>query len=344
MDSNKTSCSGMSSIKSGPIGIFLLLCLLATFNSYAGVFKCKNASGQTTFQDRACLKKPDLLASESSPVKRANTSTGKHFLWKATSNEATIHLLGSVHVGSSDMYPLATVITNAYETADTLVVEVNADDEQIGNAAKKLLSLGRYDDGTTLQDHVSAETWEKLSKVAARKKLDLESLKTQKPWVITIALANLMIRDSGFSPKLGIDRYFITGAKDRKPILELESADEQIALLSQFSTLEQDKFLLQSLNELDQGPQYFRDILAAWQNGDAQKLHEMTTRDIDSEPAFKAIYDALFTKRNHSMAAKIDGLVQTGGSYFVIVGSGHMVGPEGIVQLLKNKGYQLTQL
>ncbi len=343
MDCNETNYSPMFPIKTKSIGICLLLCLLVTSDSYAGVFKCKNASGQTTFQDRPCLKKPNPLASESDAVKPVN-NTDKHFLWKATSNETTIHLLGSIHVGSSDMYPLAPVITTAYEAADTLVVEVNADDEQLSTAAKKLLALGSYDDGSTLQDHVSTETWEKLSKVAARKKLNLEVLKTQKPWLITLALAHLMIRDSGFSPKLGIDRYFITGARDKKPILELETADEQIALLSQFSKLEQDKLLLQTLNELDQGPQYFREMLAAWQNGDAQKLLEMTTRDIDSEPAFKAIYDALFTQRNHSMTAKIDQLVQTGGSYFVIVGSGHMVGPEGIVQLLKNKGYELTQL
>jgi len=343
MDSNKTNYSPISPIKSKTIGIFLLLCLLVTSDNYAGVFKCKNTSGQTTFQDRACLKKPSPPASESDADKRGN-HTGKHFLWKATSNETTIHLLGSVHVGSSDMYPLAPVITTAYETADTLVVEVNADDEQLGAATKKLLALGRYDDGTTLQDNISTETWEKLSKVAARKKLNLDTLKTQKPWMITLALAQLMIRDSGFSPKLGIDRYFIIGAKNKKPILELESADEQIALLSQFSKLEQDKLLLQTLNELDQGPQYFKEMIAAWQNGDAQKLHQLTTRDIDSEPAFKAIYNALFTQRNHSMATKIDQLVQTGGSYFVIVGSGHMVGSEGIVQLLKNKGYELTQL
>ena len=323
---------------------FLLLCLFVVSNSYAGVYKCKSASGQTTFQDRPCLRRPGQTTSDSNPVKSGVNSTGKHFLWKATLGETTIHLLGSVHVGSSDMYPLAPVITAAYEASRTLVVEVNADEKRLAAAAKKMLQLASYNDGTTLQDHISEKTWDKLSRTAARKNLNLEALKTQKPWAITLALAGLMIRDSGFSPKLGIDRYFITGARNKKPILELESVDEQMALLSQFSNLEQDKLLWQTLKDLDQGPQHFRDMLAAWQTGETQKLYELTTQDINADPAHKAIYDSLFTRRNHSMTEKIDQLVRTGDRYFIVVGSGHMVGPEGIIQLLKNKGYEVTQL
>ncbi len=333
----------MLRIKIETLVIFLLLSVF-TVAGHAGVYKCKNAAGNTTFQDRPCLKKPGSIDSDANRNGLAANDSDKHFLWKALSGDNTIYLLGSVHVGSSEMYPLAPVITNAFETTDTLVVEVDISEMQLTDATTNLLQTSQYTDGTTLQDHISADTWKLLAKTLKRRNMDIEALKLQKPWVITLMLMGLSIQESGFSPKLGVDHYFITGARGKKNIVELESADFQINLLRSFSELDQDKLLAQSLKDFDQGPQIFRNMLSAWQTGDTEKLHQLTTQGVDSDPSYKKIYDELFTKRNHSMTQKIDQLVQTGGNFFVIVGSGHMTGPEGIVELLKTKGYEVTQL
>ncbi len=317
---------------------------LFTVTGHAGVYKCKNAEGKTTFQDRPCLKKPDGLGKSSNKNDRAANDTGKHFLWKALSGETTVYLLGSVHVGSSDMYPLAPVITNAFDSTDTLVVEVDTNDVQMVDAATKMFESSQYNDGTTLQEHISPETWELLAKTLKRRNLDIEGLKAQKPWVITLMLTGLAIQESGFSAKLGVDHYFLTGTRGKKDIVELETADFQLNLLKNFSEVDQEKMLAQTLKDFDKGPQIFRNMLSAWQAGDTDKLHKLATQGADSDPLYKNIYDELFTKRNHSMTEKIDQLAQPGGQYFVIVGSGHMTGPEGIVELLKNKGYEVTQL
>jgi len=52
----------------------------------------------------------------------------------------------------------------------------------------------------------------------------------------------------------------------------------------------------------------------------------------------------LFDERNMRMTSKIEGYLNSSGSYFVIVGAGHLVGKRGIVELLKNKGYGVEQL
>ena len=323
--------------------IFLLLSVFAMVG-HAGVYKCKNAAGNTTFQDRPCLKKPGDIENDANKNGLAANDSGKHFFWKAVSGDNTVYLLGSVHVGSSEMYPLAPVITQAFETTDFLVVEVDISDNQQMDIATKMLQTSQYTDGSTLQDHISVDTWNLLAKTLKRRNMDIEAVKVQKPWAITLMLMGLTIQESGFSPKLGVDHYFITGARGKKNIVELESADSQMNLLRSFPESDQEKFLTQTLNSFDQGPQIFRNMLSAWQTGDTKKLHQLTTQGIDSDPSYKRIYDELFTKRNHSMMQKIDQLVQTGGRYFVIVGSGHMTGPDGIVALLKTKGYEVTQL
>ncbi len=322
--------------------LFLFTCIFTLGTVDAGVHKCQNANGQTIFQDRPCQNPGNT---EPARAEKSSASVSdKHFLWKAQSNTSTIHLLGSLHFGSTEMFPLPTVITDAYDSSDTLIVEVNADQQKLKEASDILIKTGTYIDGSNLQDHISAKTWEQVSNTAELQKLDINRLKVQKPWLICFTLAALSIERSGFSPKLGIDRYFITGATDKKPILELETVSEQMELLSHFSSLEQDKLLEETLKQLEQGPTYFRSMLVAWQTGDTNKMEELTRKNIDTDEDGKRIYKVIFTDRNHSMVEKILKYAEPGKSLFVVVGAGHMVGSEGIVELLRTQGYEITQL
>lgn len=310
---------------------------------YAGVYKCKTPQGQTVFQDRPCPNATNTAPAESAN-KEAVRQSNQHFLWKASSKVNTIHLFGSIHFGSTEMYPLPDVVTRAYDSSDALIVEVNTRQANPDAMAVTLLQSGSYPEGETAQSHLSPETWEQLTRTAKKQRLDLTKLQNQKPWLIALSLATLAIQKSGFSPEFGVDQYFITGAEGRKPILELESAQQQMNLLSTFSMIEQNRLLKETLDQLDQATVYFRSLLEAWQTGDASRLKDLVQSEIDTDPDAKKLYDALFTKRNHAMTDKIIKLSESGGSYFVVVGAGHLVGQEGIVELLRGKGYEVTQL
>ncbi|MGR9107568.1 MAG: TraB/GumN family protein [Gammaproteobacteria bacterium] len=324
----------------------ILACLfMATFLSlgYAGVYKCKNPEGRTVFQDRPCSDAlHSVLQTETS--QQVSRHSDRHFLWKASSPMNTIHLLGSIHFGSTEMYPLPEVVTKAYEGADALIVEVNTNETDDDRMTLFLTQSGSYPEGETVENHLDPETWKKLTRAAKAQQLDLQKLQNQQPWLISLGLTTLAIQRSGFSPEFGIDQYFITGAEGKKPILELESAQEQMNLLSTFSLVEQDELLKETLEQLDQATVYFRSLLEAWQSGDTGRIKELTQNDIDTDPEAKKLYDALFVKRNHSMTEKIVKLSESGQNYFVVVGAGHLVGEEGIVELLRGRGYEVTQL
>jgi len=46
------------------------------------------------------------------------------------------------------------------------------------------------------------------------------------------------------------------------------------------------------------------------------------------------LHQKLFVERNHRMAAKVREYLKGNGSSLVIVGSGHLVGDEGVVALI----------
>jgi uncharacterized protein YbaP (TraB family) len=82
------------------------------------------------------------------------------------------------------------------------------------------------------------------------------------------------------------------------------------------------------------------DMFKAWQTGDADKLNKFLNEAMQEAPV---IYKRLVTDRSRRWVPKIEELAQGKENAIVIVGAGHMVGPEGVVELLKKKGYKISQ-
>ena len=151
----------------------------------------------------------------------------------------------------------------------------------------------------------------------------------------------------GFDPQLGIDAYFLgmsveSGAK----IIELESLEQQLNLFLDIANGE--LLLKESLYSLDEAELLMADIVRFWKQGDEIQMNKLLFEDaLKQYPAFSAIYDRLFYVRNQQMTEKIDALLQAkqqNNVYFVVVGSGHLIGDQGIVNALKQKGYVVKRL
>ena len=79
----------------------------------------------------------------------------------------------------------------------------------------------------------------------------------------------------------------------------------------------------------------------AWRRGDA----DTDTRIMmDGFRNFPSLGERFLTDRNRKWIPKIEGYLQSGKTYFVVAGAAHMGGPNGIVALLRARGYHIEQL
>ncbi|MEW6002624.1 MAG: TraB/GumN family protein, partial [Nitrospirota bacterium] len=171
-------------------------------------------------------------------------------MWKVQSETATLYLLGSIHFLKKEYYPLNKEIEDAFSKADVLVVEANINDMgQID--ILKFAESAFYPDNETLEKNVSRETFEYVQKASGRLGIPLELVNRQRPWLLALTLTSFELIKSGFDPDYGLDKYFLSKTRGKKKILELESLDYQINLLSSFSDKEQELFLLYTLKDLD---------------------------------------------------------------------------------------------
>lgn len=264
----------------------------------------------------------------------AATSTGKSFLWRASSPTAQVFLLGSIHVAREDLYPLAAPIEAAYQDASRVVLELHLTPEVEAETVKKSLSLGLYPEGDSVDKHLSPEGWKRYSDFLESSGKPVVAFARMKPWLASLGLLMDTLGQDGFVPALGIDRYFQEKAeKDGKPIESLETVDDQLATLANLDDKTQELMLLEFLDSKDQlGPQ-MEQAFFAWSAGDVEGIEQLLLSSV-TRPEYEPLHQKLFIERNHRMTARVRQYLAGAGSSLVIVGSGHLVGDEGIVALI----------
>jgi len=284
-----------------------------------------------------------ILISFSFFIQEVLSQSQKTFLWKVRSKTNTVYVLGSYHLSKKEIYPLNQKIENAFDQSDILVVEANVNDIKKVDI-QKLMESAFYPANDTLEKHLSTETYEWVKKETSGLGIPIELINKQKPWFLSMTLVSLESLKLGFDPNYGIDKYFISKAEGKKKILELESLDYQIDLLSNLPDKEQELFLIYTLKDLNIMEQELDKLTQAWISGDTKGMETILTRSVSEDKRLSSIFEKLIYERNRKMVSKIEDFLRTKEVYFVMVGAGHLVGNQGIIEILKGKGYLVEQL
>jgi len=270
----------------------------------------------------------------------------KAFVWQVTSTDATLYLVGSIHFADKSFYPLRPEIEAAFKRSEYLVVELDINNINYDIYREALSRNGIYKDNTTIKDVVSDETWQQLRQRLTELNIDYDTVKKYKAGMLVLILSGAQAVQVGLDASLGIDAHFLSEVAEKnsdKKIIELETLQQQLSLFLEIPNA--DLLLKESLYSLDEADQQMTEMVSYWKAGDEMQMNKFLFDDALIEyPAFVDIYDRLIYRRNQQMTLKLLDMLKTRASYFVVVGSGHLLGEKGIVAALREKGYQVKRL
>ncbi|MGI9336186.1 MAG: TraB/GumN family protein [Gammaproteobacteria bacterium] len=266
-------------------------------------------------------------------------------LWAASTSQGQATLMGSVHFGSPDMYPLSQSAEERFERADRLMVELDVTALEPANVMLITQTHGMLGSGQTLESTMSADLWRRTELAAQKLRFVGVLLQSMRPWLATLTLATLQATRSGYSEELGIDLHFLKRAHESgKTVVELESFAQQVEL---FASMDEDAELLmleQLVESVERGEGELKAIMEAWKRGEEAEIDRLMNEQIRSSEGGEALYTKLITERNEAMAAKIKAQLDSGGDTFVVVGAGHLVGEVSIVNNLRKLGVAVERL
>lgn len=261
--------------------------------------------------------------------------------WLAERGEQKIWLLGSIHVGREDMYPLSDVIMQRWKQTETLIVETDINQSD-ASTQQRLLAYATLPNGTSFHQQVSPSLYTQTIQTAAHYQLQEPQLAKFRPWFVAITLQQQAIQKAGYQAALGIDQYFINAAQDRQLTIHyLETPEQQFAYLAKLGRVEND-FLESTLKQINQVNEELPTLITAWEMGDRDKIQALLN-DTDTSPALQDYLEQhLIKERNQNWLPKIMALPST--RNFMVVGAMHLYGANGLLTMLKQHDYKLTNI
>lgn len=258
-------------------------------------------------------------------------------MWKASSSTTTVYLLGSIHLGDKDLYPLPDVVESAFKASKVLVVEVNLNKVDQAATMKAMQQTGFYSEGDGLSKHLPKELSDALDDFCKKNSLPRSMMEIFKPWVVALTIEVITLQKAGEDPTFGIDMHFLKASKEPQRIDELETADFQMNALASGTEQEQEEMLADTLKELANPKEHFQEIKDTYFSGDPDLLQKF----MEKHNTPKSFYKRLVDDRNGPMAERIAGYLKGQDQCFVVVGAAHLVGDKGIVKLLQQKNYKV---
>jgi uncharacterized protein YbaP (TraB family) len=289
-----------------------------------------------------------LLTASSAPAAARSAAAGprpkptaeKHMLFRVRGpNGATVFLLGSVHLLSPESSTLPAAVDSAFARAKLVGFETSIDSLQM--RAQELLMRAQYANGTTLRTALSPATVAHTDSVARNYGMSIDQLNAFKPWFVSIVLTQLVLQKMNFKAELGVDMQLHAKAKAAsKPEFGLESTDVQLGLFDSLSPQDQES-MLKDVVAPDSAAKQLKAIRDAWCAGDTAAINALLNSGVKSSPG---MFAALITNRNRSWMPKIESLIGGKDDALVVVGAAHLVGKDGVIELLRSKGYTIEQL
>ncbi|HUN55873.1 MAG TPA: TraB/GumN family protein [Smithella sp.] len=263
-------------------------------------------------------------------------------VWVVSSSKATVYLAGSFHVLRASDYPLPAEFFTAYNNSRKIIFEIPPDEAESAGHMGEFLSGAIYADGTTLKDHITKAAYDKAEKFCKERNYPLEQYQVFKPALFLTMLTALEMNRIGADPQKGVDYFFEEKAlRDGKATGSLETVDQQLKLLLSMDESMGSDQIIESIDEFKQIELELSQYLAVWRKGDEARMEELFIKDFKG---YRKLYQTLIVDRNNKWMTDITSYLNGSVNTMVIVGAAHLAGSDGLVNLLRKRGYKVAKV
>jgi uncharacterized protein YbaP (TraB family) len=268
------------------------------------------------------------------------TAQARSPVWKISQADRYFYLGGTLHILAESDYPLPKAFDDAYDHSETLVFETDIQKSRDPTFTKIFMGKMVYSDNRTLKKLLTPDTFKALTIFAVDRGLAPEVLNRFKPGLVLVSLTLLEAERLGIGG-IGVDEFFFSKAvKDGRTLRHLESLEQQISFFETLGQGNEDALIAYIIRDLSTLPDLLPVIKSAWKTGDVLGLDRAILAPLKHE--FPQIYHTLFTDRNKKWIPKIQKMAATPAVEFILVGAAHLAGEKGLLHLLENQGFTLT--
>ncbi|MBR0552377.1 TraB/GumN family protein [Stakelama marina] len=282
----------------------------------------------------------DTAPAASAAATASTTVDADPALWVVKDDDTTIYLFGTFHALRPNIDWFDDAVKTAFDKSDKVVFETD-----ISNPAKiqaGLMKLGVSTDGKPFTDKMTADQKARYVGLLKDYGMPATSLDMFKPWAAGMVLSVVGIQKAGFDPNKGAERTLLAAAQEAgKTLGKFETVEEQLGFFASLPEDQQLEFLNSVTEDQEAGVKMLNEMLKDWSAGDPDALGKLMNDSMTETPELANI---LLYNRNERWATKIKTMLDTPGTVFIAVGSGHLAGPKSVQADLAKLGVKTVRI
>ena len=274
-----------------------------------------------------------LPACAQAPAPKA-ASDADPALWVVRDADTTVYLFGTVHVLKPGLTWFDEAVKAAFDRSDTLVLEMVEPDPAV--LRKIVMDKGMTSGKPTLTEQLPADKRAGVTAALTAAGLPPAAYERMKPWLAAVTATVGPLGKLGYDAASGPEKVLAAAAGAAgKPVVGLETAEQQLGFFDGLSTAAQVKFLTASVDELPKLPAEMARMVGSWSRGDPAALAAVLNDSLAESPEVARV---LLFDRNRTWAGWIAERMARPGTVFVAVGAGHLAGRQAVQAQLRARG------
>ncbi len=253
------------------------------------------------------------------------------------------YLGGSIHLLRQTDLPLPVAFQHALANSGEIVFETDLSTASDREFQRSVVRNSRLPEGQQLSDLITAETQELLKKHLAKTELSLDVVSSRQPWMAAMMIARLQLQNLGYDHNSGVDYLIFSEATDEgRKISWLENPLQQIEILSEIGREHPDELIANLLAQLPDSEVMIADIVQAWKTGNVELIEKYVLLQF---PENSVAREKLLTQRNRAWTPlMIEKMNTSQKPPFFVVGAGHLLGENSLLQFLMSSGYTIVAI
>ena len=248
------------------------------------------------------------------------------------------YLFGTIHlICQKDMF--AEDKLNAYfDKTEQLILELDMDDPSM---VPKMAKLAVLADGKSVKDMIKPDEYARIDELFKNYVgISYDQLQNFKPITAqTFLLSSPKVL--GCQPPVVYDQFLAqTAVTRKKPVIGLETVEEQMMVIDSQPLEEQIRQLKEAAANPEKGFGDFKALYRTYLTQNADDIYKLIETQMKT---YKMAQPILLDNRNQNWIPLIEKNISTTSS-FIAVGGGHLGGKNGVVNLLRAKGYKVTPI
>lgn len=264
-------------------------------------------------------------------------------IWHVSDADSDVYIFGTVHILRPDTEWRTDAIMTAFNAADTVYFEAPVNDPAEAAQIMPLIQrLGLNPPERPLSSQISAEANARLAEIAPLLGSSAAQMEPFRPWFAAIQITVGYTVIQGYDPNSGVEAQLWPEAVSAgKELAYFETIEEQLSFFANLDRAVEVELLEQTLAQIDESPDALDGLVTAWATGDQDTIDTLMNGQFRDEAP--EVYDVLIARRNENWAERVETLMEGSGTVFIAVGAGHLPGDGGLIELLRDRGFTVTQ-